>query len=95
MMRPRRYTTYAQAELDAERITGAPFGLGIVASILRTAVADPHCGSDYLLILADGLRAVATAPEDIPPAHRATLTTWANTLATLAPTRADPIESDA
>lgn len=92
MTRIHRYTTHAQAEADAARITGAPFGLGIVAGIVRRTVADPHCGSDCLLILADGLRAIATAPSDIPPAHRATLTAWADTLATLAPTRANPIE---
>jgi hypothetical protein len=86
------YATQAQAEADAARITGAPFGLGWLAAHLRRLLADPRADSNVILLQADALRATATSPDaTASPAARATLRTWANTLTDLAPTRADPI----
>jgi hypothetical protein len=91
----RLYTTACLARVQSQRITGAPFGVGTLARHLRGIVADPRASSDTLLILADALRADATAHVTLPGAHRAALHTWADTLAELAPTRATPIEDAA
>jgi hypothetical protein len=92
MTRMHRYTTHAQAEADAERISDAPFGAGNLARHLRHMLADPRSGSDMLLLVADALRASAGDPQFHPPAQRASMMRWADTLTSLAQTRANPIE---
>ena len=86
------YTTACLARVQSGRITGAPFGLGMLARHLRGIVADPRAGSDTLLILSDALRLDASTHVTLPSAQRAAMHDWADTLATLAPTRATRIE---
>jgi len=89
------YTTACLARVQSGRLTGGPFGLGMLARHVRSIVADPRADSDTLLILSDALRTDAASHPTLPEAHRAALRAWADTLADLAPTRATPIEDAA
>jgi hypothetical protein len=95
MTAPRAYTTPRLAQAQATNLASAPFGLGALARHIRAVVANPAASSDTLLITADALRLAAMDPTDKPMAHRETLRAWADTLADLAPTRADPIQDAA
>jgi hypothetical protein len=95
MTAPRAYTTTRLAQAQAASLAPAPFGLGPLARHLRAIVASPGANSDALLLAADALRLAASDPDNTPPVHRATYRAWADTLADLAPTRADPIEDAA
>jgi hypothetical protein len=95
MMAGPAYITTRLATVQAARLAPAPHGLGPLARHLRAVIGNPGANSDALLITADALRLAAADPTDAPPAYRAALRAWADTLADLAPTRANQVEADA
>jgi hypothetical protein len=91
----RLYITACLARVQSARIVHGPWGMVAMGRHIRAIVASPEASSDMLLIVADTLRLASAAPDDTPPAHRAALRAWADTLSDLAPTRATPIEDAA
>lgn len=87
------YVTPAQAKADTERLLiatrvgSAPWAL---LAMVERVVLDPRSSSDTLLIIADALREAATPLEGTPTGLG--LQRLADTLAEIAPTRANPIE---
>lgn len=88
------YTTAEQAAADATRLGPPhPYWDEVHTDLVRL-VSDPASNSDALLILADGCRRYGSDPvfHAAKPEAAAKLIEWANTLADIAPTRANPIE---
>jgi len=87
------YATRAQADADAARLLVASH-VGTVPILLlchvEAVARDRRSNSDTLLITADALREAAAAIAGLPMGRA--LTHLADTLADLAPTRANPIQ---
>lgn len=93
-MKAALYTTPWQAAIDMRRLAApTASALQTLWEHLRSVIAEPAASSDHLLLVADALRTQARAAEQIAPSYAEHLTSWANTLTDLAPSRANPIEA--